>query len=193
MDDEPTDGELLRASGSDPEAFRVLYQRHAEPLLRYLRASTGDSETALELLAETLAVAYERRSRYDEARGPVGAWLCGIARRELGRARRRHSAELRAVRRLAVLLPEVDEQSWDRIDQLVDVDRERPRLVRAMERLRPRDREVVRLRVLDELDYGSISARLQCSEPAARVRVHRALSRLAGHLEVQSDAGHPRS
>ena len=46
------------------------------------------------------------------------------------------------------------------------------------------ERDAVRLRVLEELDYRTIAARLGCSEGAARGRVHRGLVRLAQLMEV---------
>jgi RNA polymerase sigma factor (sigma-70 family) len=47
-----------------------------------------------------------------------------------------------------------------------------------------RERDAVRLRVVDELGYAEIAARLGCTEGAARTRVHRGLARLSTLLEV---------
>lgn len=184
MADERTDGELLRACGHDPEAFRVLYQRWAEELLRFFQRRTGDAETSLELTAETFAIVYERRERYQERRGSFAGWLYGIGRHELQRFRRRARTEFRAVRRLKVAVPALDELSSDRIDELLDVERFRSQLHDALGRLSVKEREAVRLRVLDQLDYRAVATRLDCSEQAARVRVHRGLARLATSLEV---------
>lgn len=186
MADERTDPELLRASGTDPEAFRVLYQRWAKELLRFFQRRTGDAETSLELLAETFAIAYERRNRYQERRGAVVGWLYGIGRHELQRLQRRRRTELRAAQRLKVNLPRLDEVSCERIDEVLDAERFRSQLHEALGQLSIKEREAVQLRVLDQLDYRSVAARLDCSEQAARVRVHRALSRLATRLEVSS-------
>jgi hypothetical protein len=52
------DAELLRAADHEPHACRVLYARWAEPLLAFCYRRTWDSEAALDLVAETFAIAY---------------------------------------------------------------------------------------------------------------------------------------
>ncbi len=42
------------------------------------------------------------------------------------------------------------------------------------------------MRVIEELDYHEISARLKISPAAARTRVHRGLARLGRLMEAQS-------
>ena len=55
---------------------------------------------------------------------------------------------------------------------------DRQQLLDALDRLPDSLADAVRLRVLDELHYDAIAARLQCRPGAARVRVHRGLQRL---------------
>jgi RNA polymerase sigma-70 factor (ECF subfamily) len=181
---ERTDPELLRASGDDPDAFRVLYQRWSEDLLRFIHRRSGDHQASLDLLAETFAIAYTRRHRYREERGAVISWLYGIAWREFQRYQRRQRSELRATRRLGLRIPAVNDESVERIDEIMDADRFRSQLHSALGELSAKERDAVRLRVIEQLDYRTVAARLACSEPAARVRVHRALSRLRMRMEL---------
>jgi hypothetical protein len=53
--DEGSDVELIVQSWSDPEAFGVVYERHAEEFLGYFARRTFDPEAAAELVAETIA------------------------------------------------------------------------------------------------------------------------------------------
>jgi len=53
----------------------------------------------------------------------------------------------------------------------------------ALARLRDRDREVLALRYLEELPFAQVAARMNVSESAAKVRCHRALTRLRIVLE----------
>jgi DNA-directed RNA polymerase specialized sigma24 family protein len=78
-----TDAELILASRDDPQAFRQLYDRWAERLLVYLYRRVRDPDVAGDLLAETFAVAYERRRKFRDIGSPGGAWLYGIAAKEL--------------------------------------------------------------------------------------------------------------
>ena len=178
------DAQLILASRDDPGAFRMLYDRWAGPLLAYFYVRVREPEVAADLLAETFAVAYERRRKFRDTGRPGGAWLYGIAKRELSHYRRRRSVDGRALRRLGVAVPPLDDESIARIEALADVEREAPALRAAMARMSEREREAVELRVIDELEYGEIAVRLGCSEGSARTRVHRGLARLTTLLEV---------
>ena len=80
-----------------------------------------DPEVAADLLAETFAVAYERRHRFKDTGSPGGAWLYGIARKELAHYFRRRAVDRRALTRLGIAVPPLDEESVARIEQLADV------------------------------------------------------------------------
>jgi RNA polymerase sigma factor (sigma-70 family) len=178
-----TDAELILASREDPRAFRELYDRWAEKLLAYFYRRVLDPEVAADLVAETFAVALEQRRRFRDQGRPGGAWLLGIARKELSRYLRGQAVELRALRRLGVQRPALDEESIGRIETLVDASSHRQALAGALDRLSQGERDAVILRVVHELDYPAIARRLGCSEGAARVRVHRGLARLADLIE----------
>ena len=92
--------------------------------------------------------------------------------------------EHRAIRRLGITVPELDDESIARIETLADLDTQRATLGAAMARMTDRERDAVRLRVVEELGYTEIAARLGCTEGAARSRVHRGLARLSTLLEV---------
>jgi RNA polymerase sigma-70 factor (ECF subfamily) len=179
-----SDEELIVASREDPQAFRELYDRWAEPLLAYFYRRVLDAEVAADLLAETFAVAWTRRRRFRDLGRPGGAWLYGIAAKELSRYFRRQRVELRGLRRLGVDRPTLDDQSIARIEALVDVEQHRAALAAALGRLSRSERDAVQLRVVSELGYSEIAARLSCSEAAARTRVHRGLTRLSQEMEA---------
>ena len=179
-----SDAELLLAARTDASAFRVLYDRWSTRLLAYFYRRTFDVEESADLVAETFAVAWLRRHRFQDIGAEGGAWLYGIARRELGRWRRRRRVELRAVRRMGVVVPEMDDTSLRRVEELVDLHRFRAELDSALARLTRREREAVRLRVLERRPFSEVATLLGCSEGAARVRVHRALGRLEQWIEA---------
>jgi RNA polymerase sigma-70 factor (ECF subfamily) len=179
-----SDAELILASRQDPELFRLLYDRWAGPLLTYLYRRTLDPEVAADLLAETFAVAFARRRRFRDQGRPGSGWLFGIAAKELSHWYRHEQAHSRAMRRLGLQRPALDEESIARIEELADIVHYRAELTAALAQLTAAERQAVQLRVIDELQYAQIAARLGCSEGAARVRVHRGLGRLANLMEV---------
>ncbi len=181
-----TDAELLIASRDDPHAFRDLYDRWADRLLAYFYRRTLDAEVAGDLLAETFAVAFERRRRFRDVGAPGANWLYGIAAKELSHWYRRQAVEQRAVRRLAIEVPALDDESIARIEALAEMETHRTALAAALERMGPGERDAVQLRVVEEMDYAEIASTLACSEAAARTRVHRGLARLNRLMEVPS-------
>jgi RNA polymerase sigma factor (sigma-70 family) len=181
---ERTDAELLIASRDDVHAFRELYDRWADRLLAYFYRRTLDAEVAGDLLAETFAVAFERRRRFRDVGAPGASWLYGIAANELSHFYRRQAVEQRAVRRLAIEVPALDDESIARIEALADIETHRTALAAALERIGPGERDAVQLRVVEEMDYAEIASTLDCTEAAARVRVHRGLAHLNRLMEV---------
>jgi RNA polymerase sigma-70 factor (ECF subfamily) len=182
--DDRSDVDLLIASRTDPGAFRVLYERWAERLMAYCYRRTLDAEVAADLVAETFAIAYLKRDRFRDVGAAGGAWLYGIAKRELGRYRRRRRVELQAVRRLGIVVPPMDDDSVARIEELADLAGYRRGLEAALDRLSGKEREAVHLRVIEDRPYREVAAALGCSEGAARVRVHRALGKLEQWVEA---------
>jgi RNA polymerase sigma-70 factor, ECF subfamily len=183
---EVTDAELILASRNDARAFRELYDRWADRLLAYFYRRVLDAEVAADLLAETFAVAFERRHKFRDVGRPGGAWLYGIAAKELSHWFRRQEVERRAVRRMGLEVPALDAESVSRIEALVDADEHRAALATALEQMTGGERDAVRLRVIGELGYGEIAARLGCSEGAARRRVHRGLARLNNLMQAEA-------
>ncbi len=179
-----SDAELIIASRNDPGAFRELYDRWADDLLAYFYRRVFDPEVAAELLAETFAVAFERRERFRDLGRPGGAWLYGIAAKELSHWFRRSRVELKAARRLGLDIPRLDHDSMTRIEALADAETQRRHLARALSALPAGERDAVSLRVIRELDYPEIAQRLRCTEAAARTRVHRGLARLSTLVEA---------
>ncbi len=179
-----TDAELIVASQRDPDAFCELYDRWAEPLLAFFARRVGDPEVAADLLAETLAVVFEKRDRFRDTGHSGAAWIFTIAGRQLSRYRRRRRVELRAVERLGLSLPQLDLESVRAIEVLTERDAHQAMLADAIRGVPPGEREAVELRVIEELECREIAARLNCSVVAARVRVHRGLARLNKSMET---------
>jgi RNA polymerase sigma factor (sigma-70 family) len=175
-----SDASLLAAARHDPDAFRELYERHAEAVHDYFVRRTGSRAAALDLTAETFAQAWYVRARFrDEANGSAAPWVYGIARNVLLMSIRRGALERRATERLGLherldrppcAEDSVPEVAWaDGADELLDT-------------LPANQREAVRLRVLEELEYTDIARALGTTPSAARVRVHRGLKALKRHL-----------
>lgn len=86
----------------------------AESLLAFFYRRVRSKEVAADLVAETFAVAFEARGRFCDLGMPGGAWLYGIARRELSQYFHDERVELRAVHRLGIEVPAIDHNPQSR-------------------------------------------------------------------------------
>lgn len=174
-----------------PDDIDELFRAHAESMLGFLARRTLDPESALDLLAETFAVAVRDQRAYRGRTGDEAAgWLYGIARHQLSGWYRRGAVERRAMRRLGIERRELDDAEYERIVELGGLEAMRGRVARELDALGGVTREAVRLRVVDERSYPAIAAALGVSEQTARARVSRALRTLAARLATEEETIH---
>lgn len=162
------------------------YARDARRLLIWLTRRTYDGQQAVDLVGETYARAWESRARFagaPEDADALAGWTFGIARHVLADALRRGRSERAALARLHVEPPQLAPDELVRLEELAELGSLRAALSGALEDLSPEQRDAVRLRVVEELDYAAIARRLGISEDAVRARVSRGLRTLAVAME----------
>ena len=175
MTTERSDSELIRDAAVDAAAFGVLYERHAPAVFAWFERRLAWA--AADLTAETFARAWLWRERFrDERAGSALPWLFGIGANVLRESARRDRLETRARERLGLPLDLASENGFADVEASLSP---RQGLARALARLPREQRQAVELRVLDELSYGEVARRLSIRPAAARLRVSRALRRLA--------------
>jgi RNA polymerase sigma-70 factor (ECF subfamily) len=166
-----------RAGGA---ALTKLYDSHARDLHRYL-ARRLDPVIADDLVAETFLVAWEQRARYDPDRGTARAWLFGIATNLSRRHARTEASTLRAMTKdagRAVVAEAEDTASAAR----VDAGRAARELAAGLAALRQEERDVLLLVAWAHLRPAEIAEALDVDVQTVRTRLHRARTRLRGHL-----------
>src|ERR1700743_2217589 len=115
-DDQRSDAALLKAAGTEPEAFSSLYARHVEAVYRWLAYRIAWA--ASDLTAETFARAWLSRERFRDHRdGTALPWLLGIAANLLAEAARRDTSETRARERLGLPLDLAAEDGYTEVEQ----------------------------------------------------------------------------
>ena len=73
-----TDAQHIERSLLDPDAFAILFDRHAVPLHRYIVSRVGRRDAA-DLVGETFSTVFRSRRSYDLERSDARPWLFGIA------------------------------------------------------------------------------------------------------------------
>lgn len=181
VNDRWADRELLAAiADCDRNAFSVFYRRHLPRTVGYLLRETGDREVAADLAAEVFAAVLLSAKRYRPERDTAVPWVLAIARNVLGVSRRHRRVEARARRRLGFEPIELDDYDLERTEALGG---ERGGVLALVERLPQAERDAVRARVVDELAYSEIAAKMCCSELVVRKRVSRGLGRLRAQVD----------
>lgn len=132
---------------------------------------------ANDLTAETFARALLHRDRFrDDRDGSALPWLLGIARNVLADTIRHERIETSARERLGLPVDLSCDDAFEDVDGRLSP---HDALQRQLNALSPGVRAALELRVLDELSYEEIAQELQIPPNAARLRVSRALRRLA--------------
>src|SRR5689334_17202398 len=87
---------VAQARAGDPDAFRVLVERHSRSLFRLAFRMTGNEQDAEDVVQESFLRAYKQLAKFDE-RASFGTWLYRIASNyslDLVRARKRRSEQM---------------------------------------------------------------------------------------------------
>ena len=162
-----------------------LYDRHAEAILAFLVRRTWDPEVAVDILAETFAVAIEGRNRFrGRDREAARAWLYGISRHQLADHFRRDGAQRRALERLGIERRPLTDVEYERIEELAGSRELRDRVAEELDALPVDQREAVRLRVVEEQGYRTLARTLDVSQDTARARVSRGLQALRAAIDT---------
>jgi RNA polymerase sigma-70 factor, ECF subfamily len=177
----------------EPSDFTRLYRLHAQRLLLYFQRRLLEPEQATDLLAETFAVAIERSGQFrGDTDDQLSAWLWAIARSLLRAAERHGEVERRHAQALGIDRRALERREADRIEELAGLALLRQRVEQQLEQLRPGQREAVRMRMIEELEYEEIAERLGIAEDAVRARVSRGLRELRDRLagaDAEGDGG----
>jgi RNA polymerase sigma-70 factor (ECF subfamily) len=180
---------LRRAAKGDQESFTLLYRRHQAALYRFALRMTGNSWAAEEVVQDVFMTLMREPKKYDAARGPVGAYLFGIARNRV----------MKHLERLPRELPleepngnggRANESAVNRFTPVHWAEQqERSERVRAAVLELPAEfREAVVLCELEELSYEEAAQLSGCPIGTIRSRLHRGRALLLAKLEILRDA-----
>jgi len=181
---EPTDAELVRRvaqkDNSTNPALELLFQRHSEPLLRFVVRTLRDEQHAEDLVHDVFIRVAESAGTY-RGESAFRTWLFSLAL-NMVRSRQRRMAVEKKVSESMVKQPPQTRTEADPADsaqkrELCD------RVDGAIAMLAEAERETFLLYWFGQMSYAEISQTTGISVSAAKVRVHRSLARLSKTLE----------
>jgi len=163
---------MIAVRSGDLAKLGALFERYHAPLFDFLARVTGDRTAAEDLVQDIFVRILKYRATFRDG-GSFETWLYRIAR----------NARADYFRQRMALDP-LDEEALERPApgpgpaRLLESDRDRARLARALMRLRDDKRELLVLARYQDLRYEQIAEILGIEVGAVKVRVHRALREL---------------
>jgi len=163
---------LEYANGGSERAFRDLVSSYVNFVFSIALRMVGGDRPLAEDVTQAVFTDLARKARSLPKDVQLGGWLhrhtCFVARKSLRRERRRIARE-----KLAIELHSIQDYTEENLAQLALV------LDELINDLGEEDRNSIVLRFFEELDFRSIGETLGCSEDAARMRVSRAVDKMA--------------
>jgi RNA polymerase sigma-70 factor (ECF subfamily) len=171
---------VTRVLRGDAEAFRELVERYRDQYARYALHMLGNREDAEEALQDAFTRAYRALPRCEDPER-FGAWLFRILVNRCRTAGTRRGRRARTfVADEAALLGASEDHPEDRAAWREEIDR-------ALQRLRPEQREAFLLKYVEDMGYDEMSQLTGVGVSALKMRVMRACERLRDLLsEVHS-------
>jgi RNA polymerase sigma-70 factor (ECF subfamily) len=153
------------------EDFEALYRSSASDIFRFVAGMLRDRSAAEEVTAVAFERGFRARATFDRKRGAPRAWMFGIARNAA-------LDELRRRGRVAELPPEPEDRTSPGPPELAEASARREVVLRALEGLDSRDRELIALRFDGGLSHAEIGEILDVTPTNASTMLHRAVSKL---------------
>lgn len=160
----------------DKDSFSKLYDHFIDNIFRfiYFKVNNNDAEDLTEL---TFIKAWERRKKYDPAKGAFSSWLYTIARNTVIDHYR--------------VSKEVYELDYNTTDDsrrsdpkgLVEESLNADKLRKAINKLPENYRDILLLRFIEDMDYAEVAEYLGKSEGAVRITQFRAIKELRKVLD----------
>jgi RNA polymerase sigma-70 factor (ECF subfamily) len=162
---------IAQVKAGDAEVFGVLYDAYAEKIYNYLFYRTRDKETAEDLTSTTFFKAINGLDGFDEEKGNFSAWLYRIARNSLFDHYR--------TKKVTSSIEAAEEISDGSDIEASAMSRELSGKVKELlETLSDDQREIVTMRIWDELSYKEIAEVTGKKEATCKVAFHRAMAKL---------------
>ena len=168
---------MVRAQAGDDTAYRELLAELAKVSSHFLKGRLGNQHFIEDCVQDTLLAIHQARHTYDPQR-PFRAWFYAILRyKVVDYLRRQRSAQQPGESQLSAQAEEPN-ATQQTLDEAIAPGR----LIQA---LSPPHREAIALTKIIGLSNAEAAARLDISEGALKVRVHRAIGRMRRMLEAE--------
>lgn len=169
-----------KAVDGDTKAFEKVVKMHNEKILSFALSITGGNDaTARDIIQEALIKAFFNISRFNQ-KSSFMSWLWRILRNEFLNYKK--AVGTRDMFFSEDLKVDPESKNCDNVEKLIEQDN-RIRLLELISMLPMKDKEIITLVDLNEMEYEEAAEILGISANSTRNRAFRARARLAGLAE----------
>jgi RNA polymerase sigma-70 factor (ECF subfamily) len=166
-----------KKSGMNRKQFAEVYDQYASRIYQFIYYKTYHKETAEDLTSSTFLRAFEKLHLFNPEKGSIGAWIYQIARNLVTdhyRAKKK-TVDIDDVWDLAgEQNVELDAENREQLEELREV----------LQKLPAEHRDILILRIWQELSYKDIAHIVGKSEGACKMMFSRIIAKLRKELSV---------
>ncbi|MGB7339426.1 MAG: sigma-70 family RNA polymerase sigma factor [Phototrophicaceae bacterium] len=174
---------ISRAKLGDKEAISALYERHVDQIYRYIAYRTPESD-AEDLTAEVFVRMVESLPSFVYTGAPFEAWLYRIASARVADFHRKKGR--RQISSIDDDFSDDDPLPEDKMQQK----QEHRELREALSNLSDDDQQILILRFVERKSHEEVAEIMGRNSAAIRTAQHRALKKLATHLDAKGKERH---
>ena len=168
---------IRQCQTGDLEQFGRLYDRYIRKIYDFVYFKTSHKETAEDLTSQIFMKAVEKIKDFQLGRGTFQAWLYQIARNTV-------IDHYRTKKDDRDIEEAWDVASNDDPDGGIDDRAKLREIERYLHRLKPEQREIVVMRVWQEMSYQEIAAAIGKSEASCKMAYSRAITKLRAEVPL---------
>jgi RNA polymerase sigma-70 factor (ECF subfamily) len=186
---EPDDAEVARRfAGGDQQALALAYERWAGQVHGMAVRTFGPGPDAEDVTQQTFVSAWTGRAGYRPEKGPLPAWLVGVARHKIADTWARRDRQRRETE---AAMSDMQAAPSGRVTAGVDTEvADRVLVLDELNLLGQPQRGIIELAFFEDLTHAQIAARTGLPLGTVKSHIRRTLERLRTRLEVDGAALH---
>ncbi|NSW53248.1 MAG: sigma-70 family RNA polymerase sigma factor [Anaerolineae bacterium] len=177
------DKTVAASAAAAPDSFLILYDRYFSRVYNYVRYRCMDAQVADDLTAQAFLKALTRIETFNPDKAPFEAWLFAIVR-NLVNDFYRHKMKFNLVD-----LEDVENMLTDTtrptMEEKAEQREEKLRLLRCLDTLTPRQRDLIALKFASEMSNRDIAKLTGLTEQNVGVMLHRSIKQLRKRMEEE--------
>jgi len=168
---------IKKCQEGELESFAYIYDKYINKIYKYIYYRMPDKYISEDLTSQTFIKALKSISLYNKDKGSFSSWLYKIAKNNLADYYRTYKNNL-DINDLWYLEDDTN------IEVAADKDFKLDKVKKYLNKLNKEQKEIVILRVWDELSYSEISEIVQKSEASCKMMFSRSLEKLKQEMPI---------